>query len=132
MKRQISDSTLQLGRLVHERLEPVLPTFPIVAEKGSPQPFAVYRRQGIRLHDTKDRFSFEEIVSMEVIITASSYPQSVELAMKVKQALSGLRGTWEGLVISSISLVNADEEWVSDSYIQRLYFEIIIDNSLIN
>lgn len=119
--------TLNLGTLFYGLMNPLLPTFPIIAEQGTPQPFAVYRRTGVTLPYTKDRYNYEEVASYEVIITASTYPECVRLAQDVKARLDGLRGEWEGNHITEIKLTNTDEDWHNDGYIQRLYFTIKTD-----
>lgn len=126
----IKTETLDIGMFIHETLKPFVATYPVVAEMGTQSPFAVYRRTATGVRDTKDRYNYEETVQMDITVTATAYPEAVEIAKTVKTALEGYRGRWRELYISRIELTGADEDWHSDAYIQRLLFNISIDKSV--
>lgn len=125
----ITTQTLDAGIMVYETLSELLPTFPIIATEGVEGPFAVYRRTGITGRDTKDRYDYEETVTMEVIITDTDYDRGLDTAKKAKKALEARRGKWRDLVICRVKMIAADEDWHSNAFIQRLLFTVTIDNS---
>lgn len=127
---RLSTDSLKIGTLLFEKLEPVLPVFPDIAEKGSPLPFCVYRITGFQPRDTKDRYNYEEVVGVEVNVAAATGAQRVELACRVKDTLEGLRGRWRGTTVNDITMTNATSSYGQDAYIMSLYFNINIDNSL--
>lgn len=96
--------------------------FPIVANEGTQFPFVVYRRSAYRPQSNKD-YS-DEVVSMELIILSTKYDESVDIANVVAEALD--RKTTE--IISDIQLTNISEDYIDDTYIQRLFIDISINN----
>lgn len=96
--------------------------FPIVANEGTQFPFVVYRRSAYRPQSNKD-YS-DEVVSMEIIILSTKYDESVDIANVVAEALD--RKTTE--IISDIQLTNISEDYIDDTYVQRLFIDISINN----
>lgn len=96
--------------------------FPIVATEGTNFPFLVYRRAAYRPMSNKD-YS-DEVVSMEIVILSSKYDESVEIANAVADALDRK----ETEIISDIQLTNISEDFSGDTYLQKLYFDIAINN----
>lgn len=96
--------------------------FPIVATEGTNFPFLVYRRAAYRPMSNKD-YS-DEVVSMEIVILSSKYDESVEIANAVADALDRK----ETEIISDIQLTNISEDFSGDTYLQKLYFDITINN----
>lgn len=119
---------LEIGTFLLEQLEEILPTYPIIADKGATANYCVYRRTGFRAKNTKDRFNYEETISMEIIIVAKTYKESVKLAKQVKEKLEGFVGNWRTTHINNIYLDNTNEDWANDFYLQKMYFTFEIDN----
>lgn len=128
MKRLHTDS-LKIGTYLNDRLQQFLPCYPIIAEKGANYPFCVYKRTALSGNTSKDGYTFEEAISIEIIVCATTYSESIRLAHEIKTQLEQQRGKFEGINITGITLINANEDWSSDAYIQRLYFTIDIDNN---
>lgn len=128
MKKLHTDS-LKIGTYINDRLKDFLPCYPIVAEKGANFPYSVYRRTAMSGKTSKDGYTFEEAISIEIVVVATTYSESVKLAHEVKTQLEQQRGRFEGINITGITLTNANEDWSSDAYIQRLFFTIDIDNN---
>lgn len=119
---------LEFGTFLNEKLDNIIPVYPIIADKGASYPFCVYRRTGFLPKNTKDIYNYEEIMNIEVIIASTSYKESIKLAQKVKDTLEGYRGEWRTTTINSIEMNNSNEDWSNDAYIQKLYFTISLDN----
>ena len=101
--------------------------FPLIAEENTTFPFIVYRRNSIRNARTKD-YANDEIASVDVVIACDKYSQSVEIAERVRFVLE--RGEYEGenFSVDNITLSNASEQYMQNTYVQTLTFEIEINN----
>lgn len=129
---KLRTSSLKIGRVIHEELKDIIRIFPILADKGVTGNFAVYRRISLSESDTKDIYNYEEIANVEIIIVASTYDESVELAQAIKIRMENTKGNFEtqkeeAITIGDITMTNASEDWQNDSYIQRLSFRIEIE-----
>ena len=101
--------------------------FPLIAEENTTFPFIVYRRNSIRKSSTKDYVN-DEIASVDVVVASDKYSQSVEIAERVRFVLE--RGEYEGenFSVDNITLSNASEQYMQNTYIQTLTFDIEINN----
>lgn len=101
--------------------------FPLIAEENTTFPFIVYRRNSIRKANTKDYVN-DEIASVDVVIACDKYSQSVEIAERARFILE--RGEYEGenFSVDNITLSNASEQYIQNTYIQSLMFDIEINN----
>lgn len=129
---KLRTSSLKIGRVIHEKLKDIIRIFPIIADKGVEGNFAVYRRTALNESDTKDLYNYEEVAYMDIIVVSSTYDCSVELAQAIKIRLEAVCGNFEtakeeAIIIGSIEMTNASEDWQNDAYIQRLTFKINIE-----
>lgn len=101
--------------------------FPLIAEENTTFPFIVYRRNSIRKASTKDYVN-DEIASVDVVIACDKYSQSVEIAERVRFVLE--RGEYEGenFSVDNITISNASEQYMQNTYIQTLTFDVEINN----
>lgn len=118
---------LNVGKAINTMLSNVLPSYPIVAEQGANFPFSTYRRMGYYVKNSKDIYNYEETITIEVMIAAQTYAESIELAQRVKDALEHSRGTYENLKINDITMTDAGEDYIADTYVQRMQFNIDLD-----
>lgn len=98
--------------------------YPLIADTGTTFPFIVYKRTGIEPADSKDRFIYNENTYVEVMIASDKYNESIEIAELVKNALAGKRGQYSGIDIYDIGMTGADEDYIEDTFIQNLTFNI--------
>lgn len=129
---KLRTSSLKIGRVIHHRLNDIIRIFPIIAEKGVEGNFAIYRRTSLSTDDTKDLYNYEEVAVMEIVVVASNYNNSVDLAQAIKIRMEATKGDFEteceeAISINNVEMTNASEDWQNDSYIQRLTFEITIE-----
>ena len=118
----MSATALQIGKSIHSILtadETVAgyvgaKVFPIVSKEGTTYPFIVYRRGGIEPFYTKDGLSGER-VAVDIVIAATSYSDSVDIAEAVRESLE---------TSAYAQLYAADEEFFEDGnvYTQTLTF----------
>lgn len=98
--------------------------YPLIANQGTTYPFIIYKRTSIEPLTSKDRFICSEITSVDVIIASDRYDESIELAELVQDALNGKSGIYSGINIIDINLISADEDYIEDTFIQNLTFNI--------
>lgn len=96
--------------------------------KSAAFPYITYRRVSVRPAYTKDRKSSEDTTTVDVTISAGTYEQSVEVLNAVFGALQGYTGTIEGIRIDEIRMINSEEDFLGDCYVQNMTFEIDIIN----
>lgn len=129
------ETSLNIGKVIKDILyqDETLNTlvksqvFPLIAEENTTFPFIVYRRNSIRKASTKDYLN-DEIASVDVVVASDKYAQSVEIAERVRFILE--HGGYEGenFSVDNITLSNASEQYMQNTYIQTLTFDIEINN----
>lgn len=103
--------------------------FPLIATNNTTFPFIIYKRTNIIPAYTKDRFSANDTLMMDVVIASDKYNEAIELADLVRNTLEGKRGTFATIQVDDIRLVSADEDYNEDTYIQQLTFKIITNGN---
>lgn len=92
--------------------------FPLIAAAGTTFPFVVYRRSSYSPQSDKDALS--ESVYMEIAIICTNYEQSVSIANDVADVLI----QYESDTIEEIKVTNISEEFISDSFVQKVNLQI--------
>lgn len=119
--------SLWIGELIRERIDCAVPVYPCVVPSGSPERFCVYRRTGYQGRDTKDRFNYEETLSVQISVVAPSYDESLRLADTVMERLDGIKGLYKGKMLQSCTCVNSSETYNEGAFIQNLFFSFTFD-----
>ena len=101
--------------------------FPFPAIEDTDFPFACYMMNGLVPRYTKDRPSFEDTVTMELMIWSEDYGQKIAVANACHKALQGKRGTIEGFDITEIRRTGESEEFMEGAYGQSIIYEIDIN-----
>lgn len=97
--------------------------YPLIADNGTTFPFIVYKRMSIIPADSKDRFIYQEMATVEVVVASDKYNESIEIADIVREALQGRKGIFDGINISKIEFNDASEDFVDDTFIQNITFK---------
>lgn len=97
--------------------------YPLIADEGTTFPFVIYSRIGIDQQSSKD--STDDEIRVLVQVATTNYQQSVEIAELIRSTLEHWTGTINNLYIEDIILEDASEDWLDDSFIQNLNFNII-------
>lgn len=97
--------------------------YPLIADVNTTFPFIVYRRNGIEPLNSKDRFTINTTTYISIVVASDKYDESIEIAERIIKALS--KGTYQGIM--DISLVDADEDYIDDTFIQTLTYNIKTD-----
>ena len=119
-------SGLYIGKAVKSILTGIDKVYPLVAEEGTTYPFIVYRRSGLYPATTKDRYSYKEVATVEVLVVSNDYEDSINLAEKVKGKMEHTRGKYNEVTIGDVTLQNADENYLEDAFVQKLTFQMEI------
>nr|DAL21123.1 MAG TPA_asm: PORTAL PROTEIN, 15 PROTEIN, HEAD PROTEIN, VIRAL INFECTION, TAILED.2A [Caudoviricetes sp.] len=99
--------------------------FPIVIDKAQ-QPYILYRRAALLHNPTKAGAPGADTVSIEVVCYTAQYAEGVELAEAVRAALDYAHGEREGVIMRSCTLVDSEEGYEDDAYVQQLVFQVKI------
>ena len=114
----------RVGKAIYELCNPIVRSFPIVAEQGANYPFMVYRRTSHNSQNTKDRYNYLVSISMELVIVSDRYEDSVNLSQQVWEALDKDGGVIAGVEIQEIRVTSTSEDYINDAYVQRLQIEV--------
>lgn len=117
---------LKIGKAIKAIFHDNKNIYPSVADQGAEYPFIIYRRTSVRHSDTKDRFNYNEEITLEVIVASNSYSECLDEAERVMLRMENTRGTYNDIKIQEIKLVDASEDYIEDAYIQKLIFKIEI------
>lgn len=98
--------------------------FPIVVDQAK-LPYIVYRRTQLEQAPNKNHGGADTI-GIEIICYAEQYLESVELAEAVRAALDGKQAEIDGLAMRSCYLVDSEEGWQDDAFMQQLVFNVKI------
>lgn len=99
--------------------------FPVVIDKAQ-LPYILYRRAALLHNPTKAGAPGADTVSMEVVCYTAQYAEGVELAEAVRAALDYAHGEREGVIMRSCTLVDSEEGYEDDAYVQQLVFQVKI------
>lgn len=94
--------------------------FPIVANEGTTFPFIVYRRTNYTPASNKDYTS--EIVGVEINILSQKYDEAVNIADVVATSLDHKETNF----IEDIKITNISEDYIEDTFVERIYLDIYI------
>lgn len=99
--------------------------FPIVINKAE-LPYILYRRAALQHNPTKAGLPGADTVTMEVFCYTANYADGVELAEAVRKALDYAQGEKDGLIMRSCTLVDSEEDFTDDAFVQCLSFNVRI------
>ena len=100
--------------------------YPVATDKAE-LPYILYRRASMEQNPQKTGNPGADTVQMEVICFAADYDDCLELAEAVRGALDNKRDMQtddETLTMRSCLLVDSEEAWQDDAYVQQLIFNM--------
>lgn len=98
--------------------------FPVVAFDAV-LPYIVYSRASLD-HTAHKGPRPADTVSIEVLCFTEQYTAGVELAEAVRAALDGAQAEVDGVAMRGCLLVDSEEAWSDDAFVQRLIFNVKI------
>src|SRR5574344_1341086 len=99
--------------------------FPVATDKAT-LPYILYRRTALDHNPTKAGQPGADTVQIEVICFTEKYKEGVEMAEAVRAALDYAQGESDGLIMRSCTLIDSEEAWQDDAYVQQLVFSVKI------
>ncbi len=130
MKKTPRIHALRVGRVINDQLKDIVKCYPVVAENGADYPFLTWKRTGFGSENSKDIYVLRDTVTMELLIAARTYSESLDLAERVVERLGHIRGMERPnrghapLYIADVDLVDSSEEYVANAYVQVLTIEV--------
>lgn len=97
--------------------------FPVVTDVAE-LPYVAYRRVKTDQVSVKGYRTGNEMVTVQVNSYAASYERSISVAEIVRQILDGVQYDKNGISIRSSVMVNSEESWENDAFVQKLTFEM--------
>lgn len=97
--------------------------FPIVTDEAT-LPYILYRRAAFDQTPTKAGSPAANAVTMEIFCFTQDYAGSVDLAEAVRAALDYATAEKGDLCMRSCVLVDAEEMFEDDAFVQRLIFHV--------
>lgn len=97
--------------------------FPIVIDKAT-LPYILYRRAALEHNPSKAGQPGADTVRIEVVCYTAKYVDGVELAEAVRETLDYAQGEKDGLRVRSCILVDSEEGYEDDAFVQHLDFNV--------
>ena len=119
---------IAIGKAIYSILEGIENVYPLVVDKENLKyPFVVYRRSELKaVNNTKDRLLYQQEATVEVAVASNDYSESIDVASQVIYRLEQTGGEFNGITIRNIELLDADEDFIENTYVQRMNFRIEI------
>lgn len=99
--------------------------FPVATDTAQ-LPYILYRRAALSHNPTKSGMPGADTVTMEVVCYTAQYAEGVELAEAARAALDYRQGELDGIRMRSCILVDSEEGYEDDAYVQQLVFQVKI------
>jgi hypothetical protein len=121
--------SLKVGKIVYSKIGSLVSNrcYPLIAENGTTYPFIIYQRDSLDSMFCKDGV-YEDEVNVSVRVVTDSYNAGIDLAQSVREAMTFNNYTSEEGGTYTSLMVQADEEFTNDAYVQTLIFRITINN----
>jgi hypothetical protein len=121
--------SLRIGKIVYSKIGSLVNNrcYPLIAENGTTYPFIIYQRDSLDSMFCKDGV-YEDEVNVSVRVVTDTYNEGIDLAQSVREAMTFNNYTIEDGGTYTSLMVQADEEFNNDAYIQTLIFRITINN----
>lgn len=102
---------------------------PLIAPVGTLFPFCTYRRTSGRYEYSDKDYDANETVSIQLKVVTTTYQESIDLISKISNAFINFRNIFIGrdnaelALIDNIKIIESNEEFYDDSFIQIVYLE---------
>lgn len=106
----------ELQKLVGDRV------FPISTKSETSFPFVIYKRGSLETNSTKDGYNLGDKVTAEIVVLDENYSSTVEIAEAIRAALERKKGEYDRFNVIGAKLISADEDFIEDTFVQRLTF----------
>ncbi len=97
--------------------------FPVATDSAE-LPYILYRRTSLSPTPQKSGQPGADEVQVEVVCFTARYSEGVELAEAVRAALDQVDAEHEGLTLRSCYLLDSEEAYQDDAFVQQLVFSM--------
>jgi len=101
--------------------------FPVIAEQTTTFPFIIYYRVSISNNLYNKDGSVEDTVVYSITVVSTNYNESAELANEIRKIFDKKQITNDIMRITDSRLIEIDESYEDNSYIQKLTFSCTVN-----
>lgn len=101
--------------------------YPLIADETTTFPFIIYQRSGFSPRNNKDQT--DENVSVDIVVAAENYAESVDIAIRVREALEHKYGVFSDIEINDIIIDDASEDYVENTFLQNITITVFLENN---
>ena len=101
--------------------------FPVIAEQTTTFPFIIYYRVSISNNLYNKDGSVEDTVVFSITVVSTNYNESAELANEIRKIFDKKQITNDIMRITDSRLIEIDESYEDNSYIQKLTFSCTVN-----
>lgn len=101
--------------------------YPLIAEQTTNYPFIVYYRTNISTNNYNKDGICSDAVGFTVVVVSNDYSDSIEIANEVRKTLEKKKIVDELMTIYNCHIVNVDESFNDNAYVQTLQFECEVE-----
>lgn len=122
-------NTLNIGAYIYSKLTTNIQdakTYPLVADNDAKYPYIVYKRTGLTNLTCKDGI-YEDAASIEITVVTDTYSSGINIAQQIRDCLEINGDTFNNMDLET-SLVNANEDFSNNAFIQKMNYRIKTNN----
>lgn len=101
--------------------------FPVIAEQTTTFPFIIYYRVSISNNLYNKDGSVEDTVVYSITVVSTNYNESAELANEIRKIFDKKQITNDIMRITDSRLIEIDESYEDNSYVQKLTFSCTVN-----
>lgn len=114
------------GEILNKKNISIYPAIAVPEREESKLGYITYQRLGVSSINTKDGTN-QDRVTFQINLVFSNYTNEVIAAQEARAAIEKNKIDTEAMVLYYIKLIDAEENFDYDSYIQSLTFECIVE-----
>lgn len=102
--------------------------FPLIAKEGTQYPLVIYTRDNLTVRYTKPMYGgWDNTVQISYRIYSDKYDEALEIANLIRATLEAKEYEDEDIKINLVQLVNSNEAFGDDAFIQQLTFQTMVE-----
>lgn len=100
--------------------------YPVVADNKVQGTFVVYRRVALSSESTKDMYK-QDKAQVEIVVVSKKYTEGLNAAKQIRTLLEFQHATYNNLDINDCHIVQAQESYENEMFVQRMTFAMTIE-----
>lgn len=114
------------GEILNKKNISIYPAIAVPERDNNMLGYIIYQRLGVSSINTKDGTN-QDRVTFQINVVFSHYTNGVIAAQEVRAAIEKNKIDTEAMTLYYIKLIDAEESFDYDSYIQSLTFECVVE-----